>query len=137
MARLPTFKRLYTQDYPPEYKTLVEFLSDAINSGFEVLYEAFNNKISIRDNLNSVIKDVELQVDATGKPTTRTSFKLTGQGRLEGIIVVRVDNLTNSLVYPTSGVTISFTETATDVIINHVTGLPANNTFKLRLVALR
>ncbi len=137
MAKLPSFKRIYTDDYPNEYRSLIELLSDAINSGFENLYETFNNKVSVRDNLNTVIKDVDIEVDASGKPKAKSSFKLTGQGRLEGVIVLRVDNITNSTTYPTAGVTVSFTETSTDVIINHVTGLPVNNTFRIRLMALR
>ena len=135
--KLPSFRRLNTTDYPAEYKDLIDTLSVSINYGFEVIYSVLNGKATISDNTASFIKEVEVEVDSTGKPKTKAGFKLEGTGRIEGLQVIRVDNLTNSTIYPTSGVLISFTETTTDITFNNITGLPANNTFKLKIMAIR
>lgn len=137
MSRLPSFRRIFTQDYPESAKELIDMLSISVNGGFEVLYEALNGKLTLSDNLDSTISDTQVEVDSTGKPKNKTSFKLKGTGRIQGLLILKAENLTNPNVYPTGGIFITYTETTTDIIINNVAGLPANNLFSLRIIALR
>lgn len=135
--RLPSFKRFFSSDFLPEYKALIEQLSDLLNSNFEVIYEALNNKLTLSENISSTIKDMDVEVDIVGKPKAKTSFKLNGIGRIQGLIVLKADNLTNSNVFPEAGIHLTYTETTTDIIITNIAGLPPDNLFRIRVVAIR
>ena len=134
--KLPNFKRLYDQDYQQEFKGLVGQLAVSINSGFEVLYEALNKKVSLRDNIACTVRDVNVVVDATGNPKNRTTFSLDSNSVVvDGCQVIRATNNTNSNTYPSNAVFISFTQTNSGVEINNVTGLQQNQQYTLRIVA--
>lgn len=139
MPKLPSYRRINSQDYSLEYKELIETLASTANPAIEVLFEALNNKLTLRDNLATIIKEVEVEVDANGKPKTKSSFKIdNAQGsRLEGLMVIKAENLTNSNIYPTGGVFITYSETVNEVILNNIAGLPANNIFRLKIVGIK
>ena len=134
--KLPNCKRLYDQEYQQEFKGLVGQLAVSINSGFEVLYEALNKKVSLRDNIACTVRDVNVVVDATGNPKNRTTFSLDSNSVVvDGCQVIRATNNTNSNTYPSNAVFISFTQTNSGVEINNVTGLQQNQQYTLRIVA--
>jgi len=134
--KMPSFKRIFDTDFDETYKAMIQTLAVTINNGFEVIYEALNKKISISENIQCTLKDVTFKVDASGNPTTRVSFiSDIPNMRVIGTQVIKVVNNTNSSVYPTSGVFISFTETNNGIEINNVTGLTIGNTYTLRIVA--
>lgn len=137
MAKLPSFRRLYDQDYPQENQELVAQLAVSINYGFDALYEVLNGKLTFTDNTASLIKEFDVEVDATGKPKAQTIIRKTTSDRFQGFVVIRSSNLTNSSVYPTSGIFLSYTETTESIIINNVTGLPADNIFRLNVFGIR
>lgn len=137
MSSLPSFRRIVEQDYPQEDQELVRLLASSLNYGIEVLYSLLNGKLTIKDNLASTIKEIDVKVGTNGVPLTNTVIKKTSNDKIEGLIVVRANNLTNSSVYPSSGVTISYTETTDTIIINHITGLQANNIYRINVIALR
>jgi hypothetical protein len=137
MSKLPNFRRIYEQDYPTEYQGLVRTLSVSLNYGIEVLYDLLNGKLTFRDNIASTIKELDVQVDANGKPLTSTIIKKSTADRIEGLFVIKADNLSNSSVYPSSGVFINYTETDQQIIINHITGLQANSLYKVKVLAIR
>ena len=137
MAKLPSFRKIYEQDYDPQYQELIRQLSVSLNYGIEVLYQLLNGKLTIKDNLSSTIKELNVQVDSTGKPLTSSTIKKSSTDRIEGLIVVRAENLTNSNTYPTSGIFISYTETNENIVINNIKGLTANDLWKINVIALR
>lgn len=137
MAKLPSFKRLYKTDFPADSQALVESLSGSLNIGIESLYEALNKKLTFKDNFLGTVKEVILEVDSNGKPKSTTGFNLDGiTATIEGLIVVRAENLTNSTTYPTGGIFLTYTQSSNNVIINHSTGLQANNKYKIKVMAL-
>lgn len=133
--KLPTFKRLIKSDYPEEFQSVIERLAITLNSSFDVLFEALNGKLTIKDNFLGTVRSVDLNVDASGIPLNTTSFKLDRQFSVIGIIVIRVENLTNSSSYPLSGVTVSFTQSENVVRVDHVTGLKVGDNYRLTLEA--
>lgn len=133
--KLPSFRRLFTSDYDSQYKQLVETLSVSLNQGIQVVYEALNRQLSLRDNIKCTVKDVSFQVNALGNPVVTTSFITDVPGRIDGLTVVNAINQTNSSAYPTGGVFVSFTQADRVVTITNVTGLQPNNTYLLRLIA--
>lgn len=133
--KLPSFRRLITQDYPKEFQKLIDTLSVSLNNGIEVLYQALNNQITLRENIKSTVKDIILSVDANGVPTQQAAFTLDVTGNIDLIMVGLAVNQTNSSAFPTSGVFLSWSQNTNTIIINHVTGLQANQQYLLRVVA--
>jgi hypothetical protein len=137
--KLPGFKRIYKADYPADFQQVVEKLAQSINVGLENVYLALSRKLTVRDNIASTVKDVELTVNSSGIPITTVGFVVDNNSRVDGIQVWKVDNLDNTGTYPTSGVHVSWTQgnaqTASSIFIDHVTGLQANQKYRLRIVA--
>jgi len=106
-----------------------------LNNGIEVLYNALNKEITLRDNIKCTVRDITVVVDANGTPRQNSTFLLDTSGRVEGCIVISALNVTNSSVYPTGGIFLSFTQNTTSVIINNITGLQPNQSYSLRIVA--
>ena len=135
--KLPSFRQLYSADYPSKYKDLIDILSISLNNGITVLYQALNNGLTLRDNLNATVKDVTVTVDTNGIPTTSTAFTLRGTSQLDGVMVLSAVNQTNSTTYPTSGVFINGNQNANVFTITHITGLQANQQYVVRVVGFQ
>lgn len=133
--RLPSFKRLRTEDYSQENRGLIDKLSGVLNIGIELLYQALNKELTLRDNLKCTVRDVQVTVDANGIPKQTTSFILDTMGKVDSVIIGKADNLTNSNTYPSSGIMVNWTQNNNSVTINHITGLQANNIYQLRVIA--
>jgi len=132
---LPSFKRLYKGDYEATYQKLVDQLAVSLNIGLESLYSALSKNVSLKDNIRCTVKDLTITVNASGTPTSSTQFALDIPGQIIGTQVIYAINTTNSAVYPTGGIFISFTQTSTGILISNITGLPANQAFTIRVVA--
>ena len=137
MAKLPSYRRLYDQDFPEKDQELVGQLAVSINAGFEALYETLNGKLSFNDNTASLITTITVEVDASGKPKSKTTIKKNTSDRFSGFPVISAVNLSNSTTYPTSAPFISYTETTNTVTIDNITGLPANNLFQLTIFGIK
>jgi len=135
MTKLASYKRIITSDFEDDDKKLIEQLAFPINDGFNALYFAVDGRLGIKDNLFCTVKDIDIVVDATGVPTSTTSFNLDKQGQVIGCQVIYAANQVNSAVYPTGQPFISFTQNNNSVIINNITGLQANQRYKVRIVA--
>lgn len=135
--RLPNFRRIFKADYEVEMQAFVEQLAQTLNSSFEVLYDLANKKISIRDNVLCSVRDVDVIVDATGRPTTTTSMGLDGSGKVEGLLVIRAENITSATTYPEGCPFITFTPQENSVLFNNITGLQANYKYRLRVIAFQ
>lgn len=126
---------MYKGDYEEQFQKLVDQLSASLNYGIESLYDLSNKNVSLRDNLRCTVKDIAVSVDASGAPVGVTTFSLDIQGQIIGTQVIYAVNTANSGIYPTGGIFISYTQTQNGVLINNITGLPANQPFSLRIVA--
>lgn len=133
--KLPNLRRLFTQDFPAEYQSLINTLSGVLNINQQLVYDALNKKISLSDNIDCIFKDFNVTVNASGIPVSSTIFTLDDKTRnLQGIEVVRASNLTNSSIYPTGAPFLTWQQVQTGIQIQHVTGLPAGNTFNLKII---
>jgi len=133
--RLPSFKRLIRTDFKQEFQALVDQLSVSINVGIENIYDALNRKLTLRDNIACTVKEIDVKVDEAGTPSTTTQFQMDISNRLDGIVVISALNQTTSSMYPTSGIFISWTQTQTGILINNITGLQSEQTYRLKIVA--
>jgi hypothetical protein len=135
--KLPTYRRIITQDFPEDNHELVEQLGSNVNDGFNVVYQALNKRLTFQDNIASSVKTVVLTADSTGKPQQTTSFNLDVPNTpVIGCVVLSAQNLTNSVTYPTTTPFISFTQDGNTIYINNITGLQAGQSYRLVVLAI-
>ncbi len=135
MPKLASYKRIITNDYPAENKEFVEKIAGPINDSFNELYFATNGRLNLSENLFCTVKLIDVTVNASGVPTTSTTFTLDKQASVTGIQVIYAVNQTNTAIYPTGQPFISFTPISNGILINHVSGLQANQRYTIRLIA--
>lgn len=133
--KLPSFRRLNTQDFSKENQELIEKLAGNLNIGIEVLYDTLNKRLNLDDNFLASVRTFVVETNANGIPVNQTSFTIDNLGTIKGLTVLNVNNLTNPNVYPTSGVTVSFEQRTRNILIKHITGLPVSNRFSITVVA--
>ena len=135
--KLPSFKRLISSDFPKEFQKLVDQLSLSLNGAIDSLFNALQNNINLRDNINCTVRDVSLTVDTSGKPTQTAEFSLNTTAKVDMVIAYNLGNQTNSSVYPTSGISITGVQGQKVYTIQQVTGLTPGDTWLLRIVAFQ
>ena len=133
--KLPNFKRLIKGDYKVEFQDLIETIGFSVNNGVEVLYQALNKSLTLKDNIACTVKDVTVEVKDDGTPKSSISFSLDTNNRILGIMVISATNTTNQLTYPTSTPFISFTQNGKTITINNIKGLQSGQKYTLTLVA--
>lgn len=136
MPRLKSYKRIITNDFDEEDRKLVSTLGGTINDAFGDLFFTMNNRVDLATNIACTVRDVEVIVDASGRPINRTVFTVQNPTLpIIGITVILAINLINSNIYPTSQPFVSFVQVDGGVLINNITGLQANQRYLVRLVA--
>lgn len=137
MPKIPNYRRIFRTDYEQEYQKLVETLSVSINNGFEVLYDALNKKLSLKENGLNSVKDVDVNVGSNGVPRQTTGFLIDNPNisKVIGLEVILAKNNDSTSIYPTSHPFISFSQDNKTIYINHISGLQANTSYTLRIVA--
>lgn len=133
--KLPNFRRLLSSDYKSEFQGLVDQLSGSLNYGIDVLYNALNGEITLRDNIKCTIKDVIVTVDSNGIPLQTTVFTLKTTSRVDFVEVGSAINQTNAAHFPISAPFISGNQSANIFNISHISGLQANERYSLRVIA--
>lgn len=135
MAKIANYKRIITTDYDKEHQPIVEELGRSINDGFNQLYFNMNGRIDLRNNIFCTVKEVDIVVNAEGIPLSRTIFALNSTQTVIGCTVLRALNQVNSNTYPTTAPFISFSQIDQAILINHITGLQANQRYTITIVA--
>lgn len=136
MAKLSNYRRILEQDYP-ENSELIRTLGVTLNSSFDELYSALNNRLTFKENMNSTINEFTVTVDSNGKPKTDTAFKLSSnQATIEGLFVINVSGATDDKLLPNSGVFVSFARSENNIIINNIKGLQADKSYKVKVIAI-
>jgi hypothetical protein len=133
MAKLQNFKRILAQDYEEEYRLLIEKLSFSVNSFAEDVLRTLNGNLNT-DNTLEKLKTMDVEVFSSGSPKTSLQFQNPSSVyKLEGIRVIRVENLSNTGTYPTTAPFVSFSENAGIVTVNNITGLQAGYKWRLKI----
>lgn len=135
MAKPPDIKRIKKEDFENQYQTLVDRLAFPLNSFMEQVRSAFNKNINF-ENLNQEIVVVDLTVDENGIPTTTIRYKSNLSTRIAGNICINTFNLTDNAVNPLGQPFINFSQSDKLVQVNHVTGLQANNRYRLIVLSI-
>jgi hypothetical protein len=132
--KMSGYKRFLKTDFPSESQALIEKLSYSVNNGIEAVYGALNKNITLKDNILCTVKDISIEVDALGTPKANSTFTTGLTVQIIGLQILKVDNNTNSLGYPTTAPWISWTQVNNGIRIDHISGLVANNSHTIRLV---
>jgi hypothetical protein len=135
---LPSQRRINLEDFTADEQDLVSKLASTININTENVYTALNNDLNFSDNFDVTVQSLPVIVNSSGIPTTPTSFSLGTTNNVvpkaSGMLVTNAINTTNSNIYPTGAPFISFTQSQDSVTVNHITGLPAGNSFTLTII---
>lgn len=133
--KLSNYKRIISTDFDEKDQPLVEKMGRNLNDGIDNLYFALNNKLTFEDNFLCTVKDLEVTVDASGNPTTRTSILLGTTNTVKGTQVISTVNKTSATGYPTGCPFISYTQNGNTLFIDNITGLLPNNRYIVRFIA--
>ena len=134
MAKLQSFKRINVEDFEQKDKAVVAKLAYAINNFAEDVLNAFNNQVSIDDNLNITKKDFIVTVDGNGKVIGNSSLRTGLDHPCLGITVIKAINNTVSTRIPTGTPFVTFSENSGLITILNVTNLQASNQYSLKLL---
>lgn len=133
--KLQSFKRIFKTDYKAEFQDLVDGLAASLNYTIESIITAFNNNISLRDNISCSVKEILVTTNGSGIIQASQEVSINQNKVVDGVICMYAKNKNNSNTYPSSGVFISYTQNTNNTItINNVSGLGINQSFLLRLV---
>lgn len=117
-------------------------LAFPINTAMDSIFDIFNRKISLKDNILCIVKDVDVKVDSRGVPKPVVGFSSDLATPVQGISIINVLNLDNAKSYPNGGLTLSFAQNGNVINITHISGLyPTGGTtslsdkFRIKVIA--
>lgn len=126
--KISGFKRLVKEDFNTEDQPLIEKLASVFNLFQEQLYYAFNNNISLTDNILAQTITLRTKVNSSGVPLINGQLKYTLKTRPKGAMVINVTNITdNSLLI--GAPFILFNLKGDIITIEQITGLQANKEY--------
>jgi archaellum component FlaF (FlaF/FlaG flagellin family) len=139
MARLGSFRRLYSSDFDVNYKSLIDQIGTTYNPNIEALYDALNKKLTFVDNFSVTITSFDVTVDNNGIPTRPTQVKLDDSqinSSLSGAIVLSAVGSKNPNLLPTAGVYVSFIKNEGYIIIKNIKGLQPDNPYNITILII-
>jgi hypothetical protein len=137
MAKLSSYRRLYDQDFEPQYKRLVTTLGTTMNASFDELYSALNNKLTFKDNISCTIATFTVTVNSFGVPSVKTQFKLeANQANVEGLMVLDTYGAKDPTILPVAGVFVSFARNDSNIIIQNIKGLQPDTPYKVKVLVI-
>ena len=132
--KLSSWRRIVKTDFSADQQNLVEQLSIPINSAMDEIYNALNNKLTIRENISGTIAEFTVTVDSSGTPKTRVILPLqSGQTSIEGITCLNAIGTRDATLLPTSGLYINYVRDGNNVIIKNIKGLQTDKLFTVKL----
>lgn len=131
--KINNIKQIRAEDFSDDLQEDMGILGGLINPFMQEVFELADKRIGF-DNLEFVFKQIDIQVDSEGKSTKVQKIN-TGKSKVNGIIVIRAYNLSNSRNYPTSQPWVNIEEDGNGVVsIVNVKGIPSGDNFRLNLV---
>lgn len=128
------FRRIIKEDFKKDEQDLVGRIGFIINPCFTQLSSILSRNLTWEDNFSAVVKTITITVDSAGIPLNTTSFSVDLKAQCQNLFVTQAKNLTNVAHYPVSAPFISWTQSGSQIVINHVSGLQANEQYQLRII---
>jgi len=121
-------------DFDQDTRKTISQLAEILNPFMQQVVEVNDNRIDYENRVENLI-NIEITVDSSGVPTLNNKVK-TGITSSRGFSVIAAFNLTTVNVYPTGVPFILYTQLSGGFIqVNKITNLPANQKFKLTIIA--
>lgn len=139
MAKLGSFRRLYSTDFDVENKQLIDQLGTTYNPNIEALYDALNKKLNFADNFASTVTSFNVTVNSNGTPSRQTQIKLDASQvntGINGIIVLNAVGSSDPSLLPTSGVYIASTKSEGSLIIQNIKGVQADKPYNVSIIVI-
>lgn len=131
--KISGFKRLIKEDFPAEQQPLVEKLGTVFNLFQEQVYYAFNNNITIDENLNAQSIVIRMTVDSVGRPVGNNQIKYTLKTKPKGSQVINIQNVTDTTLL--SGAPfITYSINSNIITITQATGLLPGKEYDMTIV---
>lgn len=135
MAKLSIIRRIIKEDYDKQYGSLIDSLGFVLNPFLSAVADAFNSNLTFNDNFNAT--DTEISVTAPVTSALPVTIKTQQKGINRGILVLRVDNLTNPNEILTQAPFCQFKNLDINQIqITNIIGLTPGNKYTLRVLLL-
>lgn len=134
MAKVGDLKRLNKEDFAKEDQDMIDRLGYILNPFMEKVVAAFNKGIDF-NNLAQEMVTFTVTVDADGVPTPKTTIKYSLKTKLNGIIAIAANNLTDSTTI-TGAPFIIYTQDGTSLTLTKITGLPAGKKFSITVILI-
>jgi hypothetical protein len=133
-VNLSFLKKLIKEDFASKDQDLISKVAAILNPAVDQIGTLMNHGLGISD-LKTQVKDLTLEVDGDGTPTTDISFQSTLTSKCSMMQIGRALNLTDSTIYPEAGFSISFTEKDGQIFIKNVRGLQDGYKWQVRVIA--
>lgn len=131
--KISGFKRLVKEDFPADQQPLVEKLATVFNLFQEQIYYAFNNNITLSENLAAQTVTLKVKVNAQGVPIGNNQIKYTLKSRPKGSMVINVVNFTDSSLL-TGSPFIVYNLNGDIITISQITGLLVDKDYEITIV---
>lgn len=133
MAKIPSTRRITTEDFPPKDRALVSKLAFAINPFLDSIVNAFNKNLTINDNFNA--QDTEIEFTAPVSVSNPVMIKSILASPVRGVEILRIDNLTNQNALLSAAPFIQFVNAENNnVKIYNITGLTSGTKYRMRVI---
>lgn len=123
--------RFNREDFPEEQQEMMEQIGEYLNTFNEDMYECVNKNITITDNLNQEIKQVDIKTDENGT-FTQTIIKPSVY-TVQGVLVIKILLLEGTQVSSAPFVLWTM-NTDGNIVIDSVTGLNPSSNYRLTLL---
>lgn len=135
--KLPSFRRIITQDFAKEDQNFVEQLGSTINDSFNTVYQALNKRITFKDNISATVKVIQITLNSDGTPTALAKIALDVLNTpVIGVVALNPRNLSTPGAFPTGGISVSYEQNGNELILRHLTGLPTGQVWQLTIIAI-
>lgn len=134
MSKLPNTRKILSEDFPAEAKTVIDKLAFILNKFMQDVVGVINGNLDF-DNFKHKKVSVELTVDATGIPVGNDLIQNSMTSSVIGITCIRAINTKTSTNYPTSTPLVSFDyNTKNQLRVKHVTNLTPDEKYVLTVI---
>lgn len=131
--KISGFKRLIKEDFPAEQQPLVEKLGTVFNLFQEQVYYAFNNNITIDENLNAQSVVIRVAVNALGQPVGNSQIKYNLKTKPKGSVVINIQNVTDASLL-TGAPFVTYVVNSNIITLTQITGLLPSKEYDVTIV---
>lgn len=124
MPKLSDIRRIVPEDFQKDDQDAAQKIAGSYNEFADELYQVINGQLDF-SNLARRKISLDLTISSTGS-ITGTKTAITDLSFISGINIIKVDNLTNTTIRPTSAPFLGFTYNGSGrFTIDYLLGLPS------------